>query len=96
MGLNCGGGLMVLVYACQALLGYGDDQEAAVFTDISYKAFESLLHIRALDDITTYNPNLKKKYNYPYLNTTHIFPASIILKPWHIQLPGEAVKRQPA
>ena len=27
LGLANGGGLMVLVYTCQALLGYGDDKE---------------------------------------------------------------------
>ena len=53
-GLRNGTGLMVLIYTCQALLGYGDDEEVRPFVEISYRAFESLLHISSLDDITKF------------------------------------------
>lgn len=75
LGLHNGGGLMVLVYTCQALLGYGDDREVLPFVSASYRAFESLLHIQSLDDITVFNPRSKRKYNYPYLEQDTYFPC---------------------
>lgn len=80
LGLNNGGGLMVLIYTCQALMGYGDDEEVKSFTDISYKAFESLLHINRLEDITVFNPNSKKKYNCPYIEQEVYFPCQYHLE----------------
>ncbi len=67
IGLNNGGGLMVLVYTMQALLGYGDDEEVKPFLSASYQSFKSMLSINSLDEITSFNPNSKKKYNYPYV-----------------------------
>lgn len=80
LGLNNGGGLMVLIYTCQALLGYGDDEEVKPFVNTSYKAFESLLHIQSLDDITKFKPNLKKSYNYPYIEHDTYFPCQYHLE----------------
>lgn len=80
LGLNNGGGLMVLVYTCQALLGYGDDQEVLPFVFTSFHAFQRLLHIRSLDDITTFNPRSKRKYNYPYLEQDAYFPCQYHLE----------------
>lgn len=75
IGIKNGGGLMVLVYTMQALLGYGDDEEVKPFVDISYKAFESLLSISSLDEIANFKPNLKKKYNYPYIEEGVYLPC---------------------
>lgn len=80
LGLNNGGGLMVLIYTCQALLGYGDDEEVKPFVRTSYKAFESVLQLQSLEDITTFNSNLKKKYNYPYIEQDVYFPCQYHLE----------------
>lgn len=79
-GLRNGTGLMVLIYICQVLLGYGDDEEVRSFLEISYRAFESLLHISSLDDITKFNAKLKKKYNYPYIEEDTYFPCQYHLE----------------
>ena len=79
-GLRNGTGLMVLIYTCQALLGYGDDEEVKSFVETSYQAFESLLHISSLDDITKFNAKLKKKYNYPYIEEDTYFPCQYHLE----------------
>ena len=80
LGLNNGGGLMVLIYTCQALLGYGDDVEVHPFVETSYKAFESVLHIKALEDITIYKPELKRKNNAPYIEGDVYFPCQYHLE----------------
>lgn len=80
LGLKNGGGLMGLVYTCQALLGYGDEKEVQPFVNLSYEAFESLLQIQSLADITTYKPQSKKKYNYPYLEENVPFPCQYHLE----------------
>ena len=76
MGLNNGSSLMTLVYTVQALLGYGDDDYVKPFQDISLNAFTSVLPLSSLDDILTYKPHLKKKYNYPYIEANQYFPCS--------------------
>lgn len=76
LGLKNGGGLMVLIYSMQALLGYGDDKEVKPFVDISLKAFQSMLSITALDEITNFKPYLKKRYNYPYIEEDDFLPCS--------------------
>ena len=80
LGLNNGGGLMVLIYTCQALMGHGDDEEVKPFVETSYKAFESLLHINSLEEITTFNPNSKKKCNCPYIEQDVYFPCQYHLE----------------
>lgn len=80
LGLNNGGGLMVLIYTCQALLGYGDDVEIRSFVETSYKAFESVLHMKALEDITIFKPELKRKNNAPYIEEDVYFPCQYHLE----------------
>lgn len=77
-GLNCGGGLMVLIYACQALLGYGDDDEVKPFVETSYRAFESLLHISSLEDITKIKTS--KKGDILYVEPDTYFPCQYHLE----------------
>ena len=74
-GHNNGNSLMSIIYVMQALLGYGDDYEnLREYQKTCLKGFERILEINALEDITTYNPNLKRKYNYPYINSDEYFP----------------------
>ena len=80
LGINSGSTLNVLIYAMQALLGYGDDPEVAPFVEASYRAFASLLEIDSLQKITDYNPNLKRKYNYPTITPDTYFPCQYHLE----------------
>lgn len=80
LGINSGSTLDVLIYAMQALLGYGDDPEVAPFVDASYRAFVSLLDIGSLSELTDYNPNLKRKYNYPTITPDTYFPCQYHLE----------------
>ena len=73
LGINSGSTLDVLIYSMQALLGYGDDPEVTPFVKASYRAFTSLLDIHAMDDLTAFNPNLKRKYNYPVITPDTIW-----------------------
>lgn len=80
IGLNNGNCLMALVYTMQAMLGYGDDYEdVREFQQISLKGFQRVLDISSLDEITTFKPNLKRKYNYPYIEADEYFPDSYTL-----------------
>jgi len=80
LGINSGSTLDVLIYAMQALLGYGDDPEVVPFVDTSYRAFVSLLDVQSLAEITDYNPNLKRKYNYPTITPDTYFPCQYHLE----------------
>ena len=74
-GIHQGGGLMAIIYTMQAILGYGDDGYVQPFQDISLSAFASILNLHSLDEIIMYNPNLKKKYNWPYIESETNFPC---------------------
>lgn len=80
LGINSGSTLDVTLYACQALLGYGDDPEMKHFVDASYNAFVSLLGYNDPNEITTYNPNLKRKYNYLTITPDTYFPCQYHLE----------------
>lgn len=80
IGLNSGSSLGILLYTMQALLGYGDDDEVKPFVDCSYRAFTSLLGISSVDEITDFNPNLKRKYNYPTITPDTYFPCQYHLE----------------
>ena len=75
LGINSGSTLDIVLYACQALLGYGDDAEMRHFVDASFNAFVSLLDYEDINEITTYNPSLKRKYNYPTITPDTYFPC---------------------
>ncbi len=80
IGINSGNSLMALIYTLQAMLGYGDDtDEVRSFQEISLKGFERVLKISSLDEITKYNANSKKKYNYPYIESDEYYPDSYTL-----------------
>jgi len=76
LGLRNGGGLMVLIYTMQALLGYGDDDEVMEFQNISLESFKSILNYSSINEITKFNSNKKKKYNYPYIEEDTYIPCS--------------------
>lgn len=74
-GLNNGNSLMAIIYTMQAMLGFGDDYEDLKrFQQISLKGFQRVNEISSLDDITKFNPNAKRKYNYPYIEADEYFP----------------------
>ena len=74
-GHNSGNSIMSIIYVMQALLGYGDDYNNLLdYQNICIKGFERVLEINSLKDITTFNPQLKRKYNYPYMNHDEYFP----------------------
>lgn len=75
IGTNSGNSLMANIYTMQAMMGYGDDYEdLKEFQQICLKGYERVLGINSLDEITKFNPNLKKKYNYPYIEADEYFP----------------------
>jgi hypothetical protein len=59
----------------QALLGYGDDPEVDEFRKISFEAFNNLLSLNALSDVTKTRQS-KSTYNYPYIDENTYFPCS--------------------
>lgn len=74
-GINNGNSLMSLVYTIQAMLGYGDDyDDLKDFQQISFKGFQRILGISSLEEITKFNPDAKRKYNYPYIEADEYFP----------------------
>ncbi|MBQ4353718.1 MAG: hypothetical protein IJC71_02375 [Clostridia bacterium] len=80
IGLNSGSSLGVLTNACQAIMGYGDDDAVKPFVEISYRAFTSLLAVGSVDELTDYNPELKRKYNYPTITPDTYFPCQYHLE----------------
>lgn len=79
-GLNNGNSLMALIYTMQAMLGYGDDYEdVREFQQISLRGFKCLLELSSLNEMTTINKNVKRKYNYPYIEANEYFPDSYTL-----------------
>jgi len=77
LGLRNGSSLMVLIYTMQALLGYGDDyDDVKEFQNISLNAFGNILNYSSFNDMTKFNENLMKKYNYPYIEVETYFPCS--------------------
>jgi hypothetical protein len=80
IGLNSGNSLQALLYTMQAMLGCGDDYEdLRDFGEICLKGIRRVLEINSHDEITKFNPNLKRKYNYPYIESDEYFPCSYTL-----------------
>lgn len=74
-GINNGNSLMALVYTMQAMLGYGDDyRDLLDFQQICLTGFERITRISSLSEVVKHNPNLKRKYNYPYIEADDFFP----------------------
>lgn len=71
-GLKSGGGLMVLIYAMQALLGHGDDEYMRPFREISLDAFCNLLPFHSLDDIE----KTHRTKGFRYIEADTYFPCS--------------------
>ena len=80
VGINNGNCLMALIYTMQAMLGYGDDYEdVREFQQICLKGFERVMQAASLEEITKYNPNAKRKYNYPYIEAGEYYPDAYTL-----------------
>ncbi|MBQ6803959.1 MAG: hypothetical protein IJP04_04815 [Clostridia bacterium] len=75
IGLNNGNCLMAMMYAMQAMLGYGDDfDDLIAFQEICLKGFRRILEMDSLADITKTSTRAKQKYNYPYIEAHEYFP----------------------
>ncbi len=72
---------MTLVYAMQAMLGYGDDEYAIPFQNTALEAFKSILPLSSINDITKTRPlKSKAKYNYPYIEADTYYPCQYHLE----------------
>ena len=78
-GISSGYGLMVLIYAMQAMLGYGDDEYAKSFQSVALDAFRNILPLSSLNEMTKTRQS-KAKYNYPYIEETASFPCQYHLE----------------
>ena len=75
VGLHNGNSLMAIMYTMQAMLGYGDDYEdLKEFQQISLKGFRHIREISSLDEITKFDAQAKRKYNFPYIEADEYFP----------------------
>lgn len=80
VGLNNGNCLAALLYTMQAMLGYGDDyEELREFQQIAIRGFERVSRAPSLETMTKYNPDAKRKYNYPYIEAEEYFPDAYTL-----------------
>jgi len=78
--LNNGNSLMALIYTLQAMLNYGDgNEDVREFQQISLKGFRRVLEISSLDELTKFDKNAKRSYNYPYIEADEYFPNSYTL-----------------
>ena len=74
-GMNNGNSLKALVDTMQAMLGFGDDYEDLKdFQQTALKGFQRVNGISSLDEITKFDANAKRKYNYPYIESDEYFP----------------------
>ena len=74
-GLNSGNSLIALVNTMQAMLGFGDDYEDLKdFQQTALKGFQRVKGISSLDEITKFDANTKRRYNYPYIESDEYFP----------------------
>lgn len=78
-GINSGFCLMILIYTMQAMLGYGDDEYVKPFQSVSLEAFESILPLSSINEITKIRQG-KAKYNYPYIEESTSFPCQYHLE----------------
>jgi len=74
LGMNSGFCLGVLLYAMQAMLGYGDDPELDEIRNIAFEAFKRILCIGSLSEITKTRQS-NAKYNYPYVEEDTYCPS---------------------
>ncbi|GHV17603.1 hypothetical protein FACS189493_5500 [Spirochaetia bacterium] len=80
IGIKCGFSLQLLIDTCIALIGYGKSNIEKTIA-ISFEAFTSLLKINSIDEITKFNPKLKRKNNNPYVESDTFLPCV-----YHLQI----------
>jgi len=78
-GISSGFGLMLLIYAMQAMLGFGDDEHAKPFQGVALEVFGDILPLSSLGDITKTRQS-KTKYSYPYIEESASFPCQYHLE----------------
>ena len=75
VGLNNGNSLMAMMYAMQAMLGYGDDYaDLREFQQICLRGFDHLRTAESFESITKYDASAKRRYNYRYIESDEYFP----------------------
>jgi len=79
---------MTLMYAVQAMLGYGDGEDVKPFQNVALEAFRNIFPLSSLSEITKTRQS-KAKYNYPYIEENTYFPGQYHLEMLAIQMPGE-------
>ena len=79
LGLRSGYCLMALLYTMQAMLGYGDDEYVLPFQSLALEAFESILPLSSINEITKTRRS-NAKYNYPYIDEGTFFPSQYHLE----------------
>ena len=95
LGINSGYCVMALMYAMQAMLGYGDDDYALPFQGVALEAFRNILPLSSICEITkarqskgnantnantNANDNVKNKYHYPYIEKNTYLPSQYHLE----------------
>lgn len=63
----------------QAMLGYGDDEYVKPFQSVALGAFESILPLSSLGEITKIRQS-QAKYNFPYIEESTGFPCQYHLE----------------
>jgi len=74
IGNGCGWGLQLLIDTVISILGYGDEYCKRLI-DISLNAFNSINTVSSIMDVAKFNPESKKKYNYPFLESNQLWPC---------------------
>jgi len=71
--INNGNATMAVIYAMQAMMGYGDDyDDLRDFQEICLKGFRHVLEVSSLDEIVKKNPKIRK--STPYIESDEYFP----------------------
>jgi hypothetical protein len=78
-GITSGFCLMILIYTMQAMLGHGDDDCVRDFQNVALEAFESILSLSSLNEITKIRQS-KAIGNYPYIEESASFPCQYHLE----------------
>jgi hypothetical protein len=75
IGTKCGFSLQLLIDTCLALMGFGDDGSIDETINISFNAFTNLLKYNGVNEFAKFNPKLKRKYNFPYVESETFLPC---------------------
>jgi len=78
--LNNGNSMLADIYAMQAMLGYGDDEEVRYFQEICLTGFKRVIEAGSLEEITHFDPKIKTNLKYRcHIDPDDYFPCSYTL-----------------